>query len=760
MVRPLNLLTIPKTETLRALSRHFKKSITPYEQHLHSLATNQGPLMESWQGEGTEAYVQSNGQLVSIGGVHVEQMQEAASICESTADLLDEGSQTQNAAEVLWKQAKALEALGQFEVAAPIEASAHATQAAALVTLTTARMTFNTGFATLTARMVSAPSMIGYETYGEFYEMQWHDAWEGEETAGIRPAPEGSFSTQPPVPTLRIRPGVPQLQSQLNYLNANISFHELRGNGPGTADPQLYRERARLLAEIQAASQQSTQPVVAPTPVQTVPETQNTASTSHENEAAEPRRSTRVRRTLVEPDESLLEKLKEELKQSPWGLEALETQNKYKIPVIFVRIEDEGTHFDPNYGERGRVVIDPLDVMGPAFVHEMLHANYYNDPNRHSEPSEFNTLEEYLNTMLDEETDAQVRELQHALFMGHDVKLYLMNEYKQGLKDGEKSLKKQKSKSSAEEITAARRAEGWRRVRQAYETPKVTLAATKESYKEYFKRHWDNYYKAPKSKQDQQNQPTIKTNVEEQNQPTIKTNVEDQNKGKQVPVQTAQKRQLEDEGEDRGSTNKQKGKYPVKIQKTLRSQVSGSKKQLQVQKEEIGRSTKGKKKTASHLKNLSSEDLWKQAQSLAHIAKNKDNYRARFNARKAYDDYNAAVPDDQKKEYPEHIEKKGSAKYTMAGSHLKNLSSEDFWKRAQGLAHIAKNKDTYKTRLNARKAYDDYNDSVPDDQKKEYPKHIEKKGSAKYTMAGSHLKNLSSEDLWKRDSGISAHSEE
>ena len=149
---------------------------------------------------------------MSIGGVHVEQMLEAASISKSTADLLDEGSRTQNAAEVLWKQAKALEVLGQFEAAAPIEASAHATQAAALATLTTARTTFNTRFAALTATITSTPGVTSkaFDTYGVTgghektlsYEMQWHAAWkeEGYKTppyVGIRPAPQGDSSAQP-----------------------------------------------------------------------------------------------------------------------------------------------------------------------------------------------------------------------------------------------------------------------------------------------------------------------------------------------------------------------------------------------------------------------------------------------------------------------------------------------------------------------------------------------------------------------------------
>ena len=81
---------------------------------------------------------------------------------------MDSGIQAQNTAEALWREAKVLEALGQFEAAAPIEASAHAAQAAALVTLTTARTTFNTGFAALTAKMTSTPSMTGkaFDTYG------------------------------------------------------------------------------------------------------------------------------------------------------------------------------------------------------------------------------------------------------------------------------------------------------------------------------------------------------------------------------------------------------------------------------------------------------------------------------------------------------------------------------------------------------------------------------------------------------------------
>ena len=108
MSDPLDLMQVPDTSTMRALSQHLKVSADGYDEHLQSLKANQKPLQENWQGDGTSAYVQSNGQLSLIGGVHVEQMQRASSIFESTADLLDEGRYTQDAAELQWNQAQAL----------------------------------------------------------------------------------------------------------------------------------------------------------------------------------------------------------------------------------------------------------------------------------------------------------------------------------------------------------------------------------------------------------------------------------------------------------------------------------------------------------------------------------------------------------------------------------------------------------------------------------------------------------------------------
>ena len=93
-------------------------------------------------------------------------MQRASSIFESTADLLDEGRHTQEAAEVQWNQAQALKLIGQFVEAATLEVSARVMQATALATVSAARTLFNSGFASLTAEINTTPSMTGkYERY-------------------------------------------------------------------------------------------------------------------------------------------------------------------------------------------------------------------------------------------------------------------------------------------------------------------------------------------------------------------------------------------------------------------------------------------------------------------------------------------------------------------------------------------------------------------------------------------------------------------
>ena len=161
MADALNLIPVPDTSTMRALSQHLKVSADGYDEHLQSLKANQAPLQENWQGNGMSAYVQSNGQLITIGGVHVEQMQRASSIFESTADLFDEGKRDQDAAELQWKQAQALKLIGQFVEAATLEVSARVMQAAALATVSAARTLFNSGFASLTAEINTTPSMTG-----------------------------------------------------------------------------------------------------------------------------------------------------------------------------------------------------------------------------------------------------------------------------------------------------------------------------------------------------------------------------------------------------------------------------------------------------------------------------------------------------------------------------------------------------------------------------------------------------------------------
>ena len=161
MADALDLIPVPDTSTMRALAGHLKVSAAPYNEHLQSLKANQKPLQENWQGDGTSAYVQSNGQLSLIGGVHVEQMQRASSIIESTADLFDEGRYTQQAAEVQWNQAQALKLIGQFVEAATLEVSARVMQATALATVSAARTLFNSGFASLTAEINTTPSMTG-----------------------------------------------------------------------------------------------------------------------------------------------------------------------------------------------------------------------------------------------------------------------------------------------------------------------------------------------------------------------------------------------------------------------------------------------------------------------------------------------------------------------------------------------------------------------------------------------------------------------
>ena len=159
MADTLDLIPVPDTSTMRALSQHLKVSADGYNEHLQSLKANQKPLQENWQGDGTSAYVQSNGQLSLIGGVHVEQMQRASSIFESTADLLDEGRCDPGCGRAAVEPGTSTQTDWSVCRGCHLRSSARVMQATALATVSAARTLFNSGFASLTAEINTTPSM-------------------------------------------------------------------------------------------------------------------------------------------------------------------------------------------------------------------------------------------------------------------------------------------------------------------------------------------------------------------------------------------------------------------------------------------------------------------------------------------------------------------------------------------------------------------------------------------------------------------------
>src|SRR5579864_4119303 len=156
---PLKTINIPDTETMRSFSQHFQASVAPYEQHLNTLEKNQEPVAANWQGDASEAYGKTNPQLVSIGHMHIEQMQQASHIFDHTANLFDEGKGLQDMAKWQWGMGKAAETALAFPVAASWYILAQKTQAGAQAAVALARAYFNSGFAALGEQMSSALSL-------------------------------------------------------------------------------------------------------------------------------------------------------------------------------------------------------------------------------------------------------------------------------------------------------------------------------------------------------------------------------------------------------------------------------------------------------------------------------------------------------------------------------------------------------------------------------------------------------------------------
>src|SRR5437762_4786888 len=160
-IDPLETINIPNTETMRSFSLHFQTSVAPYEQHLSALEKNQEPVAANWQGDASVAYVQKNLQLVSIGRMHIEQMQQASHIFDHTANLFDEGNGLQDMAKWQWGMGMAAETALAFPVASSWYILAQKTQEGALAAVESARAYFNSGFAALHEQITATPGVGG-----------------------------------------------------------------------------------------------------------------------------------------------------------------------------------------------------------------------------------------------------------------------------------------------------------------------------------------------------------------------------------------------------------------------------------------------------------------------------------------------------------------------------------------------------------------------------------------------------------------------
>src|SRR5579859_7182749 len=156
---PLKTINIPNTETMCSFSLHFQTSVAPYEQHLSALEENQEPVAANWQGDASVAYEKTNQQLVSIGRMHIAQMQQASHIFDHTANLFDEGKGLQDMAQWQWGMGMAAETALAFPVASSWYVLAQKTQEGALAMVESARAYFNSGFAALHEKMTTLPSV-------------------------------------------------------------------------------------------------------------------------------------------------------------------------------------------------------------------------------------------------------------------------------------------------------------------------------------------------------------------------------------------------------------------------------------------------------------------------------------------------------------------------------------------------------------------------------------------------------------------------
>src|SRR5579864_2337175 len=158
-IKPLKQVSVPNTETMRALSRHYKTSVVPYEEQRQFLSTNQKQVSENWQGDGSNAYTQINGLCLSADALHVEQMKQVSVIFDQTAQSFDEGDALQKSALQVWEAAKTAAELLQYSEALGLLASAQQIQLDAQALIETARTYFHAGLTALTAQINSQPSL-------------------------------------------------------------------------------------------------------------------------------------------------------------------------------------------------------------------------------------------------------------------------------------------------------------------------------------------------------------------------------------------------------------------------------------------------------------------------------------------------------------------------------------------------------------------------------------------------------------------------
>src|SRR5579864_1107026 len=485
---PLKTINIPDTETMRSFSQHFQASVAPYEQHLNTLEKNQEPVAANWQGDASEAYGKTNPQLVSIGHMHIEQMQQASHIFDHTANLFDEGKGLQDMAQWQWGMGRAAETALAFPVAASWYILAQKTQEGAQAMVESARAYFNSGFAALNAQITATPGVTSMhdKTFEPHSVSVPKDA---EPYAGHLPTPPLTPPATPPLkPAASQLPvlGATGVPPSLEYSAPSIPLSEagLKPLVAGVPEPTpeaLPQASPSTETELLASGKADAPPAY---DAVLVKEGRNLAFGAVEGEVGvhrvQPGLALGEKKPWTWSDQDLYA-----LKHSQFGTKALERIKQYNVKVIEGRA-GQGSFYDP---AKNTITLDPQEKSTQStFVHESNHVEFY----WRQKNAGFwaKTEEAYVNGMFEEEARGQAEAIQHVMDLRLPEKIALQTEYVQAYDAARAAHKERNPEGSLEDLRAAGMNAGYEAVLAAFHNDEVAMSGTGKSYGDYIRKLW------------------------------------------------------------------------------------------------------------------------------------------------------------------------------------------------------------------------------------------------------------------------------